>query len=59
MWFAFNENPLLPFPNSKKRNLREKNPGFLPHFCFLKMGEIQRGSISHWKRLSLRQNDSS
>jgi len=30
--------PLLPPPNSQKRNLEERNPGSLPHFRFLKMG---------------------
>jgi len=28
----------------------------LHHFRFLKMGEIQRGSISHWKRVLRRKN---
>jgi len=39
------KDPLLPPPNSKKRNLGERKPSSLPHFRFLKMGEIQRGSI--------------
>jgi len=37
--------PLLPPPNSKKQNLGERDSGSLTHFRFLKMGEIQRGSI--------------
>ncbi len=36
---------LLPPQNSKKRNWGERKPGSLPHFRFLKMGEIQMGSI--------------
>jgi hypothetical protein len=36
-------DPLLPPPNSKKRNLGERNPGSLPHFRFLKKRKIQEG----------------
>jgi hypothetical protein len=37
------KNPLLPPPNSKKRNLGEKKPGFLLHFRFLKTGRYSGG----------------
>ncbi len=32
------KDPLLPPQNSQKRNLGPRNPGFLPHYRFLKMG---------------------
>jgi len=51
-------DPLLPPPNSKKRNLGERKLGSLPHFRFLKMGEIQRRSILLRKRFQQRINDS-
>ena len=38
-------DPLLPPPNSKKRNLGERKPGFLLHFCFLKTGRYREGQF--------------
>ncbi len=35
------KDPLLPPPNSKKRNLGERKPGSLPIFAFSKLGETE------------------
>jgi len=39
------KDPLLPPPNSKKRNLGERKPGFLPHLRFLKTGRYSGGQF--------------